>query len=116
MRACEGFPVNDVDRLFPRSRRMRHCLKKGTAGSSQGVESQDCGCGTGIISQPEDETDCGHERLGVMSGALGGSDLRCILQTSRNLELSHANIFYLLTFFLHDLYNCATFLNDQKNT
>ena len=52
--------------------KVRRCLRKGTAGLSKGVESQDCGCGTGIISdRPEDETDCGHERLGCHEWGVG---------------------------------------------
>jgi hypothetical protein len=41
---------------------MRRLSKKGTVGLLEVVESQECGCGTGIVTdQPEDETDCGHE-------------------------------------------------------
>jgi len=59
---------------------MKHCLKEGTAGSSKGVESQDCGCGTGIISDQKMKPTAGTRDWGVMSGALGGSDLRCVVQ------------------------------------
>ena len=52
---------------------------------------------------------------GVMSGALGGSDLRCVVQTSRSLELSHANIFRILTFLLYDLHKLRCLWADKKD-
>lgn len=72
------------------------------------VESQDCGCGTGIINLKMKRLRARDWGVGV--GHLGGSDLRCVAQTSRSLELSlsHANIIYSLTLLLRELYNSST--------
>lgn len=56
-----------------------HSSKKGTAGLLEDVESQDCGSGTGIIRTNLKMKPTAGTRLGSGSGALGGSDLRCVV-------------------------------------